>query len=169
MEGASLGALAATGALHPGRRAVVTVAGRPVGVLGELAPEVAERNGLSGRVAVLLADLGRLLSHPPRPWLAHGVSKYPAVDLDMAFSVDEVVPAGDLYLTVTEVAGELAEEVVLFEVWRDASLGERRRSLNFRARLRATDRTLTDAEVANVREQVAKAVAERHEAQLRGR
>ncbi len=170
MEGAPIfGALAVTGALHPGRRAVMTVAGRSVGVLGELAPEVAARSGLVGRVAVLLADLGRLLSHPPRPWLAHGVSKYPAVDLDMAFSVAEVVAAADVHLTVTDVAGDLAEDVVLFEVWRDSSLGEGRRSLNFRARLRAADRTLTDDEVANVRERVAKAVAERHEGQLRGR
>lgn len=165
---AQAGALAAAGALHPGRRAVMTVSGRAVGVLGELAPQVASRNGLTGRAAVLLVDLGPLLSSPSRPLLADGVSKYPAVDLDMAFSVDDAVPAGDVGATVSEAAGGLAEEVVLFEVWRDGSLGPGRRSLNFRARLRAPDRTLTEPEVAGVRDKVVEAVARRHQGQLRG-
>ena len=162
------GALMGLPALHAGRRAVLAVGGRPVGVVGELAPEVAARNGLAGRVAVLLADLGPLLSAPPRPLVAREVSRYPAVDLDLALSVADVVPAGEVAATVRQAAGDLAEEVVLFEVWRDRSLGEGRRSLNFRARLRADDRTLTEADVGEVRERVAAATAERHGAELRG-
>jgi phenylalanyl-tRNA synthetase beta chain len=155
-------------ALHAGRRAVIEVAGRSAGVLGELAPEVASRSGLPGRVAVLLADLSALASGSRPPLSAREVSRYPAVDLDMAFLVGEEVPAGALWATVSEVAGELAEEVVLFDVWRDRSLGEGRRSLAFRARLRARDRTLTEADVAKVRSKVAAAAAERHGAELRG-
>ena len=164
----ALGATAAAQSFHPGRRAVIVVGGKAAGVLGELAPEVASRNGLPGRVAVVLADLGVMFSAPTRPLVALEVSKYPAVDLDMAFSVAEGVPAGEVWATVKEAAGDLAEEVVLFEVWRDASLGEGRRSLNFRARLRAADRTLTEADVAKVRERVAAAAADRHAAALRG-
>ena len=162
------GALMALPSLHAGRRAVLSAGGRSVGVVGELAPEVAARNGLAGRVAVLLADLVLLLSARSKPLVAREVSRYPAVDLDLALSVADVVPAGEVAATVREAAGELAEEVVLFEVWRDRSLGEGRRSLNFRARLRASDRTLTESDVGEVRERVAAATAERHGAELRG-
>jgi phenylalanyl-tRNA synthetase beta chain len=50
--------------------------------------------------------------------------------------------------------------VALFDVWRDASFGPGRRSLAFRARLRAADHTLTDEEVAEVRANVAAAALE---------
>lgn len=158
----------AAGALHPGRRAWIEVAGRAAGVVGELAPEVVFRNGLTGRVAVLLADLGRVLTPPARPLVAREVSRYPAVDLDMAFSVEDNVPASAVWATVREAAGDLAEDVVLFDVWRDPSLGEGRRSLAFRARLRAGDRTLTEADVVQVRSKVAAIAAERYGAELRG-
>ena len=58
-----------------------------------------------------------------------------------------------------QAAGDLVESLALFDVWRDVSLGSERRSLAFRLRLRAPDRTLTDAEVARVRERVAAAVS----------
>ena len=85
----------------------------------------------------------------------------------MAFVVNDDVPAGAMAATVRRAAGDLAEAVALFDVWRGPSLGEGRRSLAFRARLRAPDRTLTDAEVAEVREQVAAAALAEHGAVLR--
>jgi len=154
-------------ALHPGRRAAVSISGRTVGVLGELAPEVSRRHGLGGRVAVLLVDLAPLLSGRRLNVRARPVSRYPAADLDMAFVVADEVPAAQLGETVRIAAGDLAESVVLFDVWRDVSLGVGRRSLAFRARLRAFDRTLTDQDVAQVREKVAEAALENHGAILR--
>jgi phenylalanyl-tRNA synthetase beta chain len=164
-SGDSTGALAVAGSLHPGRRAAVVGGGQVVGVVGELAPELAERHGLTGRVAVLLVDLAGVLGAVAEGWQVRPVSRYPASDLDMAFFVGDDVVAGALEATLREAAGELAEEVGLFDVWRDASRG--RRSLAFRARLRAPDRTLTDPEVAEVRERTAAAALERHGAVLR--
>jgi phenylalanyl-tRNA synthetase beta chain len=161
------GALAVYGSLDLGRRAEVVVGGRRVGAVGELAPGIASRHDLPGRVAVLLVDLTALLEKPAPNWAARPVSRFPASDLDMAFVVGEEVPAGELGSTVREAAGDLAEAVVLFDVWRDASLGEGKRSLAFRARLRASDRTLTEQEVAAVRDSAASAALERHGAVLR--
>ncbi len=161
------GAMAIVGSLHPGRRAATLAAGRPVGLVGELAPEIASRYELKDRVAVVMVDLAGLLDAPTRSWEAKLVSRYPAVDLDMAFAADEEVPASELEATVREAAGNLAEFVALFDVWRDPSFGPGRRSLAFRARLRALDRTLTEQDVATVRERVAAEALERHGAVLR--
>ena len=129
--------------------------------------EVADRYDLKGRVAVVMIDLAALLDAPRRSWEARPVSRYPAVDLDVAFLVDDEVTAAELEATVWELAGDLAESVALFDVWRDPSLGEDRRSLAFRARLRALDRTLTEEEVGAVRERVAGEALRRHGAVLR--
>ncbi|HTT89296.1 MAG TPA: phenylalanine--tRNA ligase subunit beta [Acidimicrobiales bacterium] len=153
--------------LYPVRRAAAVAAGRNVGVIGELSPEIAAHYDLSGRVAVILIDLASLLDAPRRSWEARAVSRYPAVDLDMAFLAGDDVPASDLDATVREVAGDLAESVALFDVWRDPSLGDGKRSLAFRVRLRAPDRTLTEQEVAAVRDNVAVEALGRHQAVLR--
>jgi phenylalanyl-tRNA synthetase beta chain len=161
------GAAAAAGSLYVVRRAAAIAAGREVGVIGELAPEIAGHYDLKGRVAVLLVDLPALLEAPRRGWDARPVSRYPAVDLDMAFVADDHVPTAELEATVREAAGGLAESVALFDIWRDPSLGEGKRSLAFRVRLRAPDRTLTEQEVGAVRAVVAAEALERHQAVLR--
>jgi phenylalanyl-tRNA synthetase beta chain len=161
-------AVAEARSLHPGRRASIVAGGRVIGVLGELAPEVSAAYDLAGRVAFIVVELRLLLGAPQRALAAKPVSRYPAADVDMAFVVDEDVPAGHVEATVRDAAGELAEAVVLFDVWRDSSLAEGRRSLAFRVRLRAPDRTLTDQEVAEVRDTVVAAVSAAHGGSLRG-
>jgi phenylalanyl-tRNA synthetase beta chain len=166
-SGGGTGALAVAGSLHPGRRAALVGGAQTIGVVGEVAPEVAERHDLKGRVALLLVDLAGLLGAVQEGRQARPVSRYPASDLDMAFVVADEVTAGALEATLREAAGELAEAVALFDVWRDSSLGQGRRSLAFRARLRAPDHTLTDEEVAEVREKAALAALHKHGAGLR--
>jgi len=166
--GAAAGSALDVGAcLHPGRRGSLVVSGETVGVLSELSPEVAGRFALGGGVAVVVVDLAQLLSAPQRALAASQVSRYPASDLDMAFVAGEDVVAGQLCATLEQAAGDLAESLVLFDVWRDASLGEGKRSLAFRARLRAGDHTLTEEEVSGVLERVAAAALARHGAVLR--
>ncbi len=161
------GALAVAQSLHPGRRAGLVGGGQMLGMVGEVAPDVARAHDLKGRVALLVVDLAGLLGALREGWEIRPVSRYPASDLDMAFIVGEEVTAAALEATLRQAAGELTEALALFDVWRDASLGEGRRSLAYRARLRAPDRTLTDEEVAGVRERAATAAFERHGAVLR--
>ena len=56
----------------------------------------------------------------------------------------------------------------LFDVFRSDALGAGRRSLAFALRFRAPDRTLTDAEVAALRQRAIDAVVAAHGAELRG-
>jgi phenylalanyl-tRNA synthetase beta chain len=96
------------------------------------------------------------------------ISRFPSNDIDLAFVVPEVVPAGDVEATIRGSAGELLASVRLFDVFRGGSLGEGRRSLAYALRLQAADRTLKDAEVAEVRQRVIDAVETSHGASLRG-
>jgi phenylalanyl-tRNA synthetase beta chain len=65
-------------------------------------------------------------------------------------------------------AGDLLETVALFDVYRSDQLGPDRRSLAYRLRLRAPDRTLTEFELSAHRQQAIEAVVQRHGAELRG-
>ncbi|HET9058439.1 MAG TPA: phenylalanine--tRNA ligase subunit beta [Acidimicrobiales bacterium] len=154
-------------AFHPGRRAVISAQGRPVGVVGELSPKVTSAYGFSSRVAALVVDLAPVLGAVTGMGAAQAVSRFPATDMDMAFEVDEGVAAGDVAGTVESSAGQLLTSLALFDVYKGPGLGEGKRSLGFRLRLRAGDRTLTEAEVTRVRVAVADAVSSAHGGVLR--
>ncbi|MEO9223889.1 MAG: hypothetical protein ABI276_02745, partial [Acidimicrobiales bacterium] len=65
-------------------------------------------------------------------------------------------------------ADPLVRSVELFDVFRGAQVGDGRRSLAYRLRLQAPDRTLTDAALAEARHTVIEAVIAAHGATLRG-
>ena len=155
--------------LHPTRSAAVVLAGctDPLGSVGEVDPEVLDRAGISGRVAWLDLDLERLVAAVPATFPAPAVSRFPASDLDLAFVVPDDLPAADVAGTIRAAAGDLLEQLGLFDVFRGDQIGKGRRSLGFRLRLRARDRTLADAELAAARAAVIEAVAAAHPAVLR--
>ncbi len=154
--------------LHPGRGAVVEVAGAEVGQVGEVDPGVLEDLGIEERVGWLQLDLSTLLDLPVPVATARPVSRFPSTDIDLAFVVDEVTPAAAVRSTIHAAGGDLLRRVDLFDVFRSDQLGEGRRSLAYRLRFQAADRTLTDAEVARVRQAVIDEVQSTHAASLRG-
>jgi len=153
--------------LHPTRAATVAVAGAPAGAVGEVDPGVVAAHGLEGRVGWLELDLAAFLPAERRYPQARPVSRHPSSDVDLALVVADEVPALAAEATVRAAAGGLLVGLGLFDVYRGEHLGPGRRSLAWRLRLQALDRTLTDADVAAVRDAVVAAVADAHGGQLR--
>jgi phenylalanyl-tRNA synthetase beta chain len=164
--------------LHPTRCARLVVSGAGgahgavLGVVGEVDPAVLEEFGLDAtqrRVGWLEVDLEALLNEAPRrSILVSPVSRFPSSDVDLAFVVDEAIPAAAVEKTVRQAGGELLEALALFDVYRGAGVPAGTRSLAYRLRLCAPDRTLTDQEVAGVRARCIAAVEQAHGARLRG-
>ena len=144
--------------LHPGRSATVFAAGRPIGVVGEVHPSVLGSYDVDERVAWLQIDLGKLLDLPHGISGYKKVSRYPSSDIDLAFVVPEKVSADGVMLSLKKGAGDLLAGLELFDVYRGAGVARGSRSLAFRLRLQATDRTLTDAEITKVRDECIKLV-----------
>jgi phenylalanyl-tRNA synthetase beta chain len=153
--------------LHPTRGARVIVGGNPVGVVGEIAPEVLARHDVAERVAYLEVDLGALHEAPLRSGTYRQISRFPSSDVDLAFEVPDVVSALAVEETLRSADG-LVWSVELFDVYRGDPVPDGARSLAYTVRLQAPDRTLTDAEVADIRNRLIDAVTARHGATLRG-
>ncbi len=156
---------AETAPWHPGRCAQLRVDGRVVGHAGELHPAVIEALGLPPRTCAMEFDLDALPLTERRP--APVVSPYPPVLQDVALVVDAAVPAADLTATLRRGAGELLEDVRLFDVYTGDQVGEGKRSLAFALRFRAPDRTLTAAEATAARDAAITAAINTHNATLR--
>jgi phenylalanyl-tRNA synthetase beta chain len=154
--------------LHPTRTARVLVDDEPVGFVGEVDPAVLEAAEVPERVGWLELDLRAVLRAPHGPDQMRAISRYPSSDVDLSFEVDEATPAGAVLRTI-ELAGEaLLVDAALFDVYRGAGLAEGRRSLTYRVRFQAPDRTLTDDELGAARQRLIDAVEAAHPATLRG-
>jgi phenylalanyl-tRNA synthetase beta chain len=167
--------IAATAAVrapwHPGRCAELRADGPDgavVGHAGELHPAVTTALEVPARTVAFEVDLDALLAAcPVTPLAAAPVSVYPPAKEDVALVVDADVPAGEVLAAVREGAGDLAEQVRLFDVYTGDQVGEGRKSLAVALRLRAADRTLTMEETAAVRDAVVAAAARRVGGELR--
>jgi len=144
---------------HPGRCAEVLIGDLTIGYAGQLHPAVIERAGLpAGTCAVELnLDAIPIVERLPAP----AVSPFPAVFQDISLVVAEDVAAGAVVDAVRVGAGELLEDVRLFDVYTGPQIGEGRKSLTLALRFRATDRTLTEDEASASREAAVAAAAER--------
>jgi phenylalanyl-tRNA synthetase beta chain len=154
--------------MHPSRTARARVGEHTLGYVGEVDPDVVAAYGLDGRVAWLELDMGALDAAPRRSEELRPVSRFPSSDIDLAFTVPDDVPAAAVERTLRDAGGELLEDVRLFDVYRGQGIDAGERSVAFRLRFCAQDRTLTDAEVGEIRARAIQAVESTHRAQLRG-
>jgi phenylalanyl-tRNA synthetase beta chain len=144
--------------LHPTRSATLTIGRDVVGVLGEVHPDVLDAYGVSERVAVLELDLTRLLANEPKAPAWKATSRYPSSDLDLAFVVPTTTAAEKVEKAIKQAAGGVLVDLALFDVYRGTGVAHDARSLAYRLRLQAPDRTLTDDELTQVRTKVVAAV-----------
>jgi phenylalanyl-tRNA synthetase beta chain len=172
-------------AVHPYRTSAVVSTGGSgpgtgesveLGVVGELDPAVVARFGLFGsdgrprRVGWLDLDLGVVLDTgrvPRRPEESRPLSRFPSSDIDLALMVSDAYPADLIGQALQRAAGDLAESVTLFDVYRGTGVTEGARSLAYRLRFCATDHTLTDDEVGQLRAACIAAVEKEYGAVLR--
>ncbi|BBZ16246.1 phenylalanine--tRNA ligase subunit beta [Mycolicibacterium gadium] len=150
---------------HPGRCAEVVIGDAVVGYAGQLHPAVIERSGLPAGTCAVELDLDAIPLTETLP--APAVSPFPAVFQDVALIVGEDVAAQAVIDAVREGAGELLEDVHLFDVYTGPQIGEGRKSLALALRFRATDRTLTEDEASAARDGAVQAAADRVGAEQR--
>ena len=155
--------------MHPARTAEVVAGGTVLGVVGELDPETLQEYGLvQPRAGWLELDLQKLAAAPRRPLAARPVSRFPSSDVDLAFVVDDSGPCGgDRGGARSPRRASCASPWSCSTSTGGPAVREGSRSLAYRLRFCALDRTLTDGEVAGLRSQCIAAVETKHRATLR--
>jgi len=146
-----------TSVLHPGK---ATRTGH--GWLGELHPRV-----LEGTWGAFELDLDAVIEASPESVTYAEVSPYPEVRQDLAFVVDEEVPAAALIAAMREAAGDGLHHIEPFDEYRGEQIGAGKRSLAFRVAFGSNERTLTDQEASKLRARIVSALADRFGADLR--
>lgn len=143
VRGAEYAACADDPTFHPGRCAVITCAGKEIGVVGELHPKTAENFGIGCRAYAAMLDGDSLweLRAPEAVYVP--LPRFPASTRDLAVLCDEQVPVAELEKAISRGAGKLLERIELFDVYQGEQVPAGKKSAAFALVLRAPDRTLT--------------------------
>lgn len=128
---------------------IVDEAGSPIGAAGLVAADAVDAPAWADPVWALEVRLEPRFAARRSPRYRPAPA-FPAVDRDAALLVPDALPAATVQALAAEAGGAVLESVHPFDLYRGTGVPEGTRSIAFRLRFRAPDRTLTDEEVDNV-------------------
>lgn len=153
--------------LHPGRSCYIMVKGEKVGFLGELNPLVQENYDMPARAIVLELDFDALIAQVDGNVRYEAVSKFPGVEMDLAFVCDKAVTAGELEAVIKSVGGEYLTELSLFDIYAGKGIIDSQKSLAYRLKFQAKERTLKAEEINATVEHIIKVLNDKLGVELR--
>jgi phenylalanyl-tRNA synthetase beta chain len=152
--------------LHPGKAAEVKLNEQVVGVFGELHPLVKDKYEL-GDSPVLVAEFDlNLLQNITPSYDFKSISEFPPVFEDIAVILDESVPADRVEALIRQTGGRTVTDVRLFDVYRGDQIGAGKKSLAYSLTYQS-DKTMTDAEAAAIRNKIVRRLEQEVGAKLR--
>jgi phenylalanyl-tRNA synthetase beta chain len=122
---------------------------------------------LDGLWSAFELDLAELFASVPERILYQDVITFPPLRLDLAFVVDEGVPAGELMAAARAAAGEELREVRFLSDYRGDPIPAGKKSMAIAVAFQSPERTLTEEDAARLRASIVEALAERFAAELR--
>jgi phenylalanyl-tRNA synthetase beta chain len=138
----------------PGRTASLALGGTPLGIVGEVHPQVCERFDLPEQpVAMLELNLDLLLAHrQTRRYQV--ISRFPAVLEDMALVVDADMPAQAVAAAIRAAGGDLLRHIELFDLYQGEPIATGKKSLAYALTFQADDRSLTEDEIRTIYQRI---------------
>jgi phenylalanyl-tRNA synthetase beta chain len=151
--------------LVTGRTAALLVNGQRIGVLGQVHPDLAAQFEVEQDVFLFEIVLDDLLPQLGSRRRLAPVSRFPAVEQDIALIVDIDTPAGALGRAIRETP--LVRAARVFDVYTGDQVPGGKKSVAFAVTYQAEDHTLTDDEVAKAQRKLIERLRREHGAVLR--
>ena len=152
---------------HPGRTGQIFDEGQPIGVVGEVHPEVLARLGLPGRAVAAEVLFDRFSAGGQRTPQATPLPRFPGVRRDLTVVVRGKIAGGDVLQVIRREGGYTLRDISMVSEYQGPQLQAGARSLSFRLLYQADDRTLTNEEVAAVQQRIIDAVKREFGAEVR--
>lgn len=152
--------------MHPGGCALVRLENEVVGWCGELHPSVCKTFEIRKRVFAFELSLEKLLKREIP--FTKSLSRFPSVRRDLAILLPDDVSYSMVRECITDVAGPLLENTVVFDQYHGSNLKENCKSLAIGLIFNNVYSTLTDEDVNPVIETIVSELDSRLGARLRG-
>jgi len=154
---------------HPGRSGTLALGPKVLAYFGELHPRVVAKFDLKGPACAFEITLDAIpeskVKSKAKPLFAP--SPYQMVERDFAFVVDAKVTADEVLRAAKAAERMLIESVSVFDLYEGKGIPEGKKSLAITVRLQPKDKTLTDAEIEQISQNIVTAVSNATGASLR--
>ena len=125
----------------------VIVNGKKIISFGELSSVLTDDIRLKYPVFVALVELDNILSISDRVINYQAIPQFPSVTRDVAVVVDETIENSCIINCIKQCKSKILERVEILNIYRDASIGENKKSIAYTLTFRNPTKTLTDKEV----------------------
>ncbi|MCA9507166.1 MAG: phenylalanine--tRNA ligase subunit beta [Myxococcales bacterium] len=135
--------------VHPGHSISVFIDDEWAGCFGKLHPDIASSLDVEGDVFVFEFDLHKISNQAAKVAHYKAFSRFPAINRDVAFVMDESVLVGDIFSLANEINEKYKNlcQVSIFDVYRGKNIGDAKKSVAFRLSFQHQERTLVDEDV----------------------
>lgn len=134
--------------LQPGQRADIYVSGERIGRFGTVHPDLLKFYDMGTKAYVAELDVNKLMAVANATRTYKALPKFPVVNRDIAVVVDESRTCSEITSVIKNTETEtIVDDIMLFDVYRGAGIGDGKKSMAFSFTLRAEDHTLSDAEI----------------------
>ena len=147
-------------AFHPGRSAVVYSDDTPLGIFGEIHPDVQKNYGIGVRCYAAKLDIPALLAAAQTEITYQPLPKFPAMTRDLSLVCDEEVAVADLEAAIRKAVGRCLERVELFDVYRGEQIAEGKKSVSYNIVMRNAEETMTNEQADAAMKRVLKALTQ---------
>ncbi|MEO6213700.1 MAG: phenylalanine--tRNA ligase subunit beta, partial [Vicinamibacterales bacterium] len=153
-----------------GRAAGVTSGGITLGLVGQLAPAIAEQHGFPAGEELYVAEMSVdavAAAATPGDLRAETLPKYPGIVRDLSILIAEALPAAAVRGTIRSSAPSTLGSILEFDRYQGKGVPEGRVSLSLRLTFRSSERTMTDDEAESAMAAIVDALQTAHGAERR--
>ncbi len=148
--------------IHPKINSEIIVGGSPVGYFGKLHPNVSKDDMYVGEIS-----LTKLIKNKTGDVKYHELNKYPKVEKDLAFIVDNSIDSASMQKEIKRLGGKLLTEVKVFDIYKGDNIGEDKKSIAYNLTFEDYTRTLTEEEVMEIFNKIISGIETKFKASLR--
>lgn len=154
--------------LHPGRTAVLEFSGEPLGIVGEIHPQIKAEFDLVSPVVLFEINLEKLWQTVQKEVVqVKALPKFPPILRDLALILPEKVKVEEAIALFYQNSQEKLEAVRLFDIYQGDKIPTGYRSIAFSLTFRLQERTLQDEEVNTIMEGIVEEATGKLGAQIR--
>ena len=153
--------------LHPFRQAEGFIGDKSIGYIGEMHPAITNQRKFDTRLYLAEIDLDLFIDEVVDFLPFVPVSKFPAIERDLAFVVSDDVLVGDMLKAIRANGGTYLKNATVFDVYTGVGVLPGKKSVAFNLYFRKEEGTLDGEEVNLAVENILKVMAESFDAKLR--
>ena len=152
--------------LHPGRTALISINGQPVGFVGQVHPATAKAYDIPETyVAELNLSAIEEQLQPAQPFTE--ITKFPAVSRDVALLLKAEITHQEVLDAIQAAGVKRLTDIKLFDIFSGDKLGVGLKSMAYSLTFQNPEASLTDEEVAKYMEKIEKSLTEKLGAEVR--